>query len=302
MIPYGFVYRVVDPYTEMSYIGQSTKPLRFIQHAHYQEYLRMKREKINLLDHPFYYAIDKLGISHFIWEVLCECSNQKELNTMEQKAINYYAINGGIYNTKITVYGSDEESLPKPDENFEYDRKTIKVKPETVAKMSSRKKTPEHIEKVRLANIGRKHTLESRMKISASGKTVRQSEEYKKKQSEALKKAFARPEVKEKLSKIRKGRKLSEEHKKKIGIARSGYTMSEETKKKKSEIMNAMNYGRKKFIVTFPDGHEEEVLGIKKFCREHGLIYSSWNSTEYRGRKKYRGYSKREVLDKDEKI
>ena len=69
-----------------------------------------------------------------------------------------------------------------------------------------------------------------------------------------------------------------------------GKTHSEEWKKEHSERMsgenhpnisgkNHPNYGKigkdvkwsKKYIITFPDGHEEIIIGLKQFCKEHKL-------------------------------
>ncbi len=292
---YGYIYRVVDPYTERSYIGQSTRPLSFIQHAHYQEYLRLKREKRDLEDYPFYAAIDKLGIRHFIWEILGECSNQLELNLMEQRALNYYRINGGVYNTKMVVYGAESEAPPKPDENFDYDAKTRRHSPETIAKMTGQKRTPDQVEKTRLSNTGRVRSLETRMKNSTVMKTLCQDPEYMKKRVASLKEAFARPEVKEKFSKSRKGVPKSDEMKRKISIANKGKKLSEETLEKLRIIGNTDESKKQRFSVTFPDGHVEEIKGIKRFCREHGLLYTSWACLERRGYKTYKGYSRKKI-------
>jgi hypothetical protein len=84
---------------------------------------------------------------------------------------------------------------------------------------------------------------------------------------------------KQNLSKIHKGKTLSEETKKKISLANKGNqtwlgkNLTDEHKKKcaKSKIGNTWN--RKKFKLTFDDGKNVEIYGLRSWCRENN--YSS---------------------------
>tara|TARA_R110001606_G_C15174724_1_gene628604 strand:+ start:238 stop:762 length:525 start_codon:yes stop_codon:yes gene_type:complete len=89
-----------------------------------------------------------------------------------------------------------------------------------------------------LANLGKKHSEESKKKMSIAKKGKKHSEETKKKMSLARKGKKLSEESKKKMSIAKKGKTYSEEHKKKIGLAQKGNTNwlgkkhSEETKKK----------------------------------------------------------------------
>ena len=84
---------------------------------------------------------------------------------------------------------------------------------------------------------------------------------------------------KQNLSKIHKGKTLSEETKKKISLANKGNqtwlgkNLTDEHKKKcaKSKIGNT--WIRKKFKLTFDDGKNVEIYGLRSWCRENN--YSS---------------------------
>ena len=86
---------------------------------------------------------------------------------------------------------------------------------------------------------GRKHSEETKKKISEAHKGKKLSEEHRKKLSEAVKgtnnpnygKKLSE-EHRKKLSEAHKGKKLSEEHRKKIGEANKGRKLSEESRKK----------------------------------------------------------------------
>jgi hypothetical protein len=127
-------------------------------------------------------------------------------------------------------------------------------------------------------NAGRKHSEESRKKMSASHTGKMMSEESIKKMSEA-----------------KAGRKLSEEHKKKLAAAQTGKRHSEETRKKMSgrklseetrKKMSEAKAGRKlseehkkkladqfaqEWIVIDPQGNEYQICNLKRFCKEHNL-------------------------------
>jgi len=121
----------------------------------------------------------------------------------------------------------------------------LKCSEETKRKISESmkgvKKSKEHIEKIRIANTGKKiHSEEFKQKLSKMMKgrkfseehlknmsTVRigkkiHSEEYKRKLSESRLGIKYSEETKNKISKALKGRKFSEEHRRKLSEARKG--------------------------------------------------------------------------------
>ncbi|MDD4242770.1 MAG: NUMOD3 domain-containing DNA-binding protein [Bacilli bacterium] len=82
---------------------------------------------------------------------------------------------------------------------------------------------------------------------------------------------------------------ISEETLRKMSISATGRIFSEETLRKMREVNSGENNGmfnkthsedtrnlmrdikNKSYIITFPDGHEMTIIGLKKFCIEHNL-------------------------------
>lgn len=106
----------------------------------------------------------------------------------------------------------------------------------------------------------------------------------------------------------RKGSKMSDEAKKKIGESvknRPPKKMSESQKNKISLALknkpkpirsedHKKNIGLSKsklFEVIFPDGHKEEILNMRKFCKEHGLSQGHLHNTTTGKRKHHKGFS-----------
>lgn len=78
-----------------------------------------------------------------------------------------------------------------------------------------------------------------------------------------------------------------------------GRKQSEETKKKISQALTGRKYKGQNhgnslmYIITFPDGHEETISGLNKFCREHGLNPSNLSKVVFGQVTHHRGYKAR---------
>lgn len=92
-------------------------------------------------------------------------------------------------------------------------------------------------------------------------------------------------ETKAKISNAHKGKKLSDEHKRKVSEGNKGKVISNQTKIK----MGAWQKGVfkpiettlkrcKRYLITWPDKHEEEILGLQIFCRKFGLNQGCMNA------------------------
>ncbi|SRR6266702_2073921 len=105
-----------------------------------------------------------------------------------------------------------------------------------------RKRSPAAIEKTRLANLGQKRSEETVEKLRLS----------------------------------HLGQKHSPEAREKMSLTRRGRIHSPEARAKMSASANAVSIKRMKtIIVTSPDGVEQTITGIRKFCREHSLDSSA---------------------------
>ena len=107
------------------------------------------------------------------------------------------------------------------------------------------------IEKLSKANLGRKHTDETRRNMSESAKGKIISEETKKK-----------------ISKAGIGRKHSNESKSKISKAHKGRVYSDEQR-----LRNSISQGSTPFKVISPTGIIYEGINRKEFARNHNLTY-----------------------------
>ncbi|MDR1248898.1 MAG: hypothetical protein LBK63_06310 [Treponema sp.] len=110
---------------------------------------------------------------------------------------------------------------------------------------------------------GKKHTAESRKKMSEAHKNILVSPETIKKRAEGNKKRWSDPEYRKMMSEIRTGhpghifteeqlKRLSESHKGQIPPSQKGVIQSEETKKKRAESL-------KRFYAS-PEGIEKRKL------------------------------------------
>ena len=94
------------------------------------------------------------------------------------------------------------------------------------------------------------------------------------------------------------GKHHSEESKKKISESNlgkdawnTGKSWSEEYKKKMSQSKSGKVSWTKQWIVTFPDGHKEEVDNLAEFCRVHNLHRGNMSSVAKGKLKQYKGYT-----------
>ena len=110
---------------------------------------------------------------------------------------------------------------------------------------------------LRIANLGKKSSMETRLKISAKSRKLRHSDETKGKISEANKGKIVSQDTRAKISAANQARKaagyvprpLTEAEREKIGAAHKGKIVSEETRAK----LRALNLGRKKGVPKTPE-------------------------------------------------
>ena len=93
-----------------------------------------------------------------------------------------------------------------------------------------------------------------------------------------------------------KGKQLEDWDRQKKSISRKRYLdRNPEAKKKLKEFAKkgSINSGiksSKKYIITFPDGHEEKIVGLKAFCKKHNLNQGNMCSVANGKLKSYKGF------------
>lgn len=174
-------------------------------------------------------------------------------------------------------------------------------------------------------------TEEVKRKISKSRKGITFTEETKRKMSEAKKGSKLSEATKEKIRNLHKGKKKSAEHRRKIserqkslpnnGVSeqcrsaaikaakkRKGYKHSEETKQKMSVARRRNNESISRklselngedWIITFPDGHEEIIHSLQKFCRDNNLSRGNMSMVAKGKRSHHKGYKVRKYINEN---
>ena len=167
----AFLYRITNTLNGMQYVGVSKNPQRRFQ-AHYGT----NTKTVSLLKN----AMRKHGFENFKLEVLLQ-STQAYCYEMEQKAVRAFnTIKPNGYNIctggrgAIGIYGEKNG-------------------------MFGRKHSPKTIEKMRLAQLGKKASAATKQKMSEVHKIVKRSSECFAKLAETKRKQWADPEFKEKM-------------------------------------------------------------------------------------------------------
>lgn len=181
----------------------------------------------------FHHALKKYGKENFEWSILVECATSEEMYEAERrliKEVDTLAPRG--YNT---TDGGDGGGVGEGNSFF-----------------------------------GKKHTAESKRKISESRRGQCMGEDNPSK----------RPEVGVHISQKLTGQKRTEEAKEKM---------------RDVKLRN-----REKFVVTFPDGREQVICGIIKFCKSLDIVLHRQGlmGTMKTGRK-YKGFSLRPFNESD---
>ena len=123
------------------------------------------------------------------------------------------------------------------------------------------------------------------------------TEETKALMSEKEKGKVRSQETRDKMSSAKKGKPKSEEHRRKIGEAQLGKVVAEETKQKlrehnlQEDVLKKNRESKMQvWIVTRPDGVEEEVEDLTLYCKEKGLNRSKMYLVGSGKLKHHKGY------------
>jgi len=103
------------------------------------------------------------------------------------------------------------------------------------------------------------------------------------KRIESNKERWADPEFKKRTSK-------------KIGEAMTGLKLGKKQSQYTKDKIAAAK--AKDYIITYPDGHEEKIKNLRKFCRENNLAQSALTLVAQGKHKHHKGYKTRYIITK----
>jgi group I intron endonuclease len=230
------IYKITNPSNKV-YIGQSTNIEK-----------RFKTYKLNNCksQRALYNSFLKYGFDNHKFEIICEC-DIKELNDKERHYQDLYNVLTNGLNCRLTTSKNKSGNLSLSTK--------LKIKESNIGK-----------------NLGKKHTDESKIKISKSSKGNKHNlgkkltDEHKIKISLSIKGRNHSKESILKMSESKKGIKLSDEHKQKLSISHIGKKLSEKHKLTfrsyktnggkqaclPSELLNVTKYKTIKKLITIP--------------------------------------------------
>jgi group I intron endonuclease len=181
------VYQIINSIDGKRYIGSSVN-LSKRKNTHFSDLKKQKHKNRHLLS-----AYNKYGSNNFKFEIILYCSREDAI-FYEQRVIDLYNFSKELYNLSPSAKDNLGFKMPQSSKDL--------------------------LSKI---NKGKKHTKESKLKMSQSrtGKKnhmygKRHTEETKEKVRQARKGMIASDETIEKMSKKRKGVPKSEAHKRKM--------------------------------------------------------------------------------------
>lgn len=196
-----------------------------------------------------------LGCDAFDVEILEECDSENLLGREQ-----YWL---GLFETANDLFGYNiSQKAGAPMSGLKHSAETLKKMSQS---HSGRKHSEESKAKISKGNLGKKLSPEhvEQMRLSRVGKKA--SEETKQKLREIRKNPSA--ELRYKFGNGTRGKKLSRERVERGALARS-----------------------QRFIVVSPDGVSQEILGLAKFCRQHGLDQGSMTKVAQGKRPNHKGW------------
>jgi len=229
------IYRIVNKVNGLTYIGQTTKPIKTRWGQHNKPYSKSF----------LFNEIQKFGESNFFIETIAEYKNLEDLNEAEEYFISFYnSMHPNGYN--LHPGGKNHAALPRTKEKLSKSLKGVN----TWSK--GRKASLETRMKQSKSRTGGKRTQETKLKMSLNnpnkGKKLGPlSEETKRKISESGKKVIHTPEWNEKVRLKRIGSKASVGARINMSKAQKG-SVKNQTQEHKDKIKKHLNELHKKIV------------------------------------------------------
>ena len=169
---YGCIYIIENKINEKRYIGQT------IQNPKKREWQHFGKLRKDEHDNPhLQFAFNKYGEESFIFYVILECDSQEELNKKEKFFIQKYDTRDPLFGYNMREGGANGKhsvetcekikksvrGINKGEKNPMYGKKGI------LWPLYGKPRTQEHCRRISESNLGKRHTFESKRKISVGG-------------------------------------------------------------------------------------------------------------------------------------
>lgn len=257
------VYRMVSP-EKKSYIGFTEKTLERRMDQHKNDASRF--------DYDLHLALRKYPIEKWNIEVLEECVSRKDLEARERYYIQKFDSFRNGYNMTLGGDGMDSKTASKKRKEY---FKTDKGKEwKKVLSKKWKENNPGDF-------TGKHHSEETKKKISKANTGRTHTDTQKKAHSKEMKKRW-------KAGVYADRPPQTQEHIQKRADGRRGKGQTRYQKDVVSKLME------KEWIVTFPDGHEENIVNLRQFCFEHNLDSGNLQRTQPGGnQRQHKGFKVR---------
>lgn len=214
--PFGYIYKITNLVNGKVYIGQTTKSIpKYRFSAHISESKRKGHHT------PLHASMKHHGCDNFFFKTIIRCNNQKQLDAAEQMCIRLFRshISQGGYNLEWGGYGRGKTS------------EEIKKK---ISENRKGKFTGFHN-----PNFGNKLSEEARKRISNVNKNKKHTKETRFKMSES-KKGVKNPQF---------GKRISEEHKKRLRLLNTGKKLTDDHKQRISKTLKGRPSHKRKAVI-----------------------------------------------------
>jgi len=278
------VYRLINKQNGKSYIGLTGDTLvnRFKQHVWAWKNIKSKRMP------RLYWAFKKYGIDCWGKDVLFE----GELEAVKNKEIELIEDYGTIKNGYNMSKGGDSGLAGMKLKNGH--KKAIGEARKKYFQSEVGKKWKEQLRIKAMGNKygamrkNTKHSEETKRKIGDSNRGLERTEKQKNERSELTRQLWEKGVYDTELRRLSSLKNVKKAQQAKIG--------THQTEHQKQRVTEANS---DEWEISFPDGHKEIIMNLRKWCLEQGLDQGNLSRTHnYNGQRKHKGYWAKRLTNK----
>jgi len=256
------IYKITNAINNKSYIGQTTGSLSQRKRGH-------KSMALNGSSLVIHRAIRKYGWDNFTWEILGKCGSKEKLDEMEFYYIKQFKTHISHKQGYNLTFGGEHNNAKENWEN-------PKIRSKMINGIKNAWNRPGFKEK--MSRIHKESwTKERCQKQSILVKERCQDPLFKKAMSKRGKNNWKDPEYRKTITEKAKDNWKNKDYRNKVieGLKRSAHIIGDKNSKD--------------YIITDMKGKETTIHNLKKWCRDHDVVYSTF--CHYKNQSKYhKGY------------